>query len=88
MQLDHLREQAQGTLTNYLSASHDIHGTGGWVGVAATANVNTAEEIHAAQIKLNTQWGELIQALRSAADHYENQEEAARAAVQNVSQSM
>ncbi len=37
-------------------------------------------------MKLNTQWGELIQALRSAADTYQNQEEHARAAVQSVSQ--
>jgi WXG100 family type VII secretion target len=87
-QLDHLREQAQGTLQNYLGASHDIHGGGGWQGMAAMANVNTAEEIHNAQMKLNTQWGELIQALRAAADHYQTQEEAARAAVQNVAQSM
>ena len=87
-QLDHLREQAEGTLTSYLGASHDIHGHGGWFGMAAAANVNTAEEIHNAQMKLNTQWGELIQALRSAADTYEHQEEQARAAVQNVAQSM
>jgi|KBSMisStaDraftv2_1062788.scaffolds.fasta_scaffold1474051_3 hypothetical protein len=36
-------------------------------------------------MKLNTQWGELIQALRSAADHYQTQEEHASQAVRSVS---
>ena len=84
-QLDQLREHAEQTLNNYLGASHDIHGQGGWFGQAAAANVSTTEEIHNAQMQLNTQWGELIQALRSAADTYETQEEHARAAVQGVS---
>ncbi len=85
-QLDQLRGDAEQTLNNYLGASHDIHGQGGWFGQAATANISTTEEIHNAQMKLNTQWGELIQTLRSAADSYEAQEEHARAAVQGVSQ--
>ena len=84
-QLDQLREHAEQTLNNYLSASHDINGSGGWFGQAATANVGTTEEIHNAQMKLNTQWGELIQALRQAADHYQSQEEAASQAVRGVS---
>ena len=50
------------------------------------ANVVTAEEIHNAQMKLNTQWGELIHALQTAASRYDEQEAAARAAVQGVSQ--
>ena len=87
-QLDHLCEQANSTLANYLSASHDVHGHGSWSGDAAMANVTTAEEIHNAQTKLTTQWGELIHTLRAAADSYQNQEEHARAAVTNVAQSM
>ena len=78
-QLDQLREHAEQTLNNYLAASHDINGQ------AATANVGTSEDIHNAQMKLNTQWGELIQALRSAADHYQTQEEHASQAVRSVS---
>ncbi len=62
-QLENLRNEAEGTLTNYLQASHDIAG-GGWKGDASMANVVTAEEIHNAQMKLNTQWGELIHALQ------------------------
>jgi len=84
-QLDQLREHAEQTLNNYLAASHDINGQGGWFGQAATANVGTSEDIHNAQMKLNTQWGELIQALRSAADHYQTQEEHASQAVRSVS---
>ena len=52
------------------------------------ANVVTTEEIHNAQMKLNTQWGELIHALQTAATRYEEQEAAARAAMQGVSQSL
>ena len=86
-QLENLRNEAEGTLTNYLNASHDI-ASGGWKGDASMANVVTAEEIHNAQMKLNTQWGELIHALQAAATKYEEQEAAARAAMQGVSQSM
>jgi WXG100 family type VII secretion target len=84
-QLENLRNEAEATLTNYLQASHDIAG-GGWKGDASMANVVTAEEIHNAQMKLNTQWGELIHALQTAASRYDEQEAAARAAVQGVSQ--
>ena len=87
-QLAQLREHAEQTLNNYLGASHDIHGQGGWFGQAAAANVSTTEEIHNAQMKLNTQWGELIHALQTAATRYEEQEAAARAAMQGVSQSL
>jgi WXG100 family type VII secretion target len=82
--LDQLRGDAEQTLNNYLSASHDIHGQGGWFGQAATANIGTTEDIHNAQMKLNTQWGELIQALRAAADSYQTQEEHATQAVRGV----
>jgi WXG100 family type VII secretion target len=84
-QLENLRNEAEGTLQHYLQASHDIAG-GGWKGDASMANVVTAEEIHNAQMKLNTQWGELIHALQAAASRYDEQEVAARAAVQGVSQ--
>jgi WXG100 family type VII secretion target len=84
-QLENLRNEAEGVLTNYLQSSHNIAG-GGWQGDASAANVVTTEEIHNAQMKLNTQWGELIHALQSAATRYEEQEAAARAAMQGVSQ--
>lgn len=86
-QLENLRNEAEGALTNYLQASHNVAG-GGWIGDASQANVVTTEEIHNAQMKLNTQWGELIHALQTAATKYEEQEAAARAAMQGVSQSM
>ena len=86
-QLENLRNEAEGALTNYLQASHNVAG-GGWQGDASMANVVTTEEIHNAQMKLNTQWGELIHALQAAANRYEEQEAAARAAMQGVSQSM
>ena len=84
-QLENLRNEAEGTLTNYLQASHNIAG-GGWQGDASMANVVTTEEIHNAQMKLNTQWGELIHALQTAATRFEEQEAAARAAMLGVSQ--
>ncbi len=84
-QLENLRNEAEGTLTNYLQASHNIAG-GGWQGDASMANVVTTEEIHNAQMKLNTQWGELIHALQTAATKFEEQEAAARAAMLGVSQ--
>ncbi len=86
-QLENLRNEAEGALTHYLQASHNVAG-GGWTGDASMANVVTTEEIHNAQMKLNTQWGELIHALQTAATRYEEQEAAARAAMQGVSQSL
>ena len=84
-QLDNLREQAQGVLQQYLSASQNIAG-GGWSGDASMANLATTEEIHHAQMQLNQQWGELIHALQAAANSYEEQENASRAALHGVSQ--
>lgn len=84
-QLENLRNEAEGVLSNYLAASHNIAG-GGWQGDASMANVVTTEEIHNAQMKLNTQWGELIHALQTAATRYEEQEAASRTAMQGVSQ--
>jgi WXG100 family type VII secretion target len=84
-QLENLRNEAEGVLSNYLSSSHNIAGAG-WQGDASMANLATTEEIHNAQMKLNTQWGELIHALQTAANTYEEQEEASRTAMQGVSQ--
>ncbi|MCG5433046.1 WXG100 family type VII secretion target [Mycobacterium sp. MYCO198283] len=86
--LESLRDQATGTLQNYLNASHDVMAPGAWQGAAAAANINAAEEIHNAQTKLTTQWGELIQTLRAAADRYEQQEESSQSTIASVSQSM
>jgi WXG100 family type VII secretion target len=86
--LEQLRDQANATLQNYLNASHDVHAPGSWSGDAAVANVATAEDIHSAQMKLTTQWGELIQTLLSAADSYEQQEQASQSSIASVSQSM
>lgn len=84
-QLENLRNEAEGILQNYLAGSHNIAG-GGWQGDASMANLTTTEEIHNAQMKLNTQWGELIHALQAAANTYEEQENASRTALHNVSQ--
>jgi WXG100 family type VII secretion target len=84
-QLDHLRDQAQGVLGQYLAGSQNILG-GGWQGDASSANMATTEEIHHAQMQLNQQWGELIHALQAAANRYEEQEHASRSAIQSVSQ--
>ena len=56
---------------------HNIDG-GGWQGHASSANVGTTEEIHNAQMKLNTQWGELIHALRPRPTTIEQQEDGSR----------
>jgi type II secretory pathway component PulF len=48
------------------------------------ANVNASQEINDATIKLTTTWGELINALRQAADHFEQQEEQSRAAISAI----
>lgn len=85
MQLDHLKSEADGAMANYLSSAHDANAPGIWQGLAAMANVNASMEIHDAQMKLNTTWGELIQALRAAADTFEQQEEQSRAAINAIS---
>jgi WXG100 family type VII secretion target len=84
-QLEQLCEQANATLQNYLNSAHDIHSSQGWFGLAASTNITTTEEIHNAQMKLTTQWGELINTLRQAADSYEHQESASQSAIAGVS---
>ena len=72
-------------MNNYLAASHDIERPGRLVrpgGDRPTSS--TSEDIHNAQMKLNTQWGELIQALRAAADHYRDAGRAVAAAIRSV----
>lgn len=83
-QLDHLCEDAKSTMASYLGHSHDSNAPGIWMGMAAQANVSTAQDIHDVQMKLNTQWGELIQALRAAADTFEDREEQSRAAIASI----
>ena len=56
-----------------------------WQGLAAMANVNASQEIHDSTMRLNNTWGELIAALRAAADTFEEQEEQSRAAIASIS---
>ena len=85
--LEQLRDQANATLQNYLNAAHDVHSSQGWFGLAASTNITTTEEIHNAQMKLTTQWGELINTLRQAADNYEHQEQASQSTIAGVANS-
>ena len=87
-QLENLCDQANATLQSYLNAAHDVHSAQGWFGLAAATNVTTTEEIHNAQMKLTTQWGELINTLRQAANHYEHQEQASQSNIASVANSM
>ncbi len=86
MQLEHLRTEADTAMHNYLGHAHDANAPGIWQGLAAMANVNSSQEINDATTRLTHTWGELINALRQAADHFEHQEESARAAIASVSQ--
>ena len=87
-QLEHLCDQANATLQNYLHAAHDVHSSQGWFGLAAATNVRTTEEIHNAQMKLTTQWGQLINTLRQAANQYEHQEQASQSHIAGIANSM
>ncbi len=84
MQLEHLRNDAEGAMHNYMGHAQDANAPGIWQGLASMANVNASQEINDATMKLTTTWGELINALRQAADHYEQQEEQSRAAVSAI----
>jgi uncharacterized protein YukE len=85
-QLEHLRSEAETAMHNYLGHAQDANAPGIWQGLAAMANVNSSQEINDATVRLTTTWGELINALRQAADHFEQQEEQSRAAVASISQ--
>ena len=50
--------------------------------------LTTTEEIHNAQMKLTTQWGELINTLRQAADNYEHQEQSSQSIIAGVPNSV
>lgn len=82
--LEQLRDQANAVLQNYLNHSYDVHAQGSWFGPAAMANTHTAEEIHTAQAKLTTQWGEMLQILRNAAHGAHDVEQQSQAAVTGV----
>ncbi len=83
-QLEQLRDQANATLQNYVTAAHDVHSSQGWFGLAASTNITTTEEINNAQMKITTQWGELITALRQAADRYDEQEQVSQSNISGV----
>ena len=85
MQLEHLRNEADGAMTNYMGHTNDANAPGIWQGLAAMANVNASQEIHDSTMRLNNTWGELIAALRAAADTFEEQEEQSRAAIASIS---
>jgi uncharacterized protein YukE len=87
-QLEHLRDQANATLQGYLNSAHDVHSSQGWFGLAASTNITTTEEIHNAQMKLTTQWGELITTLRTQADHYDHQEQTSQTTIGGVASSL
>ena len=83
-QLEHLRSEAEGAMHNYMGHTQDANAPGIWQGLAAMANVNASQEINDSTMRLTTTWGELIQALRAAADTFEEQEEQSRAAVASI----
>ena len=86
--LNGLKEMAISTLQNYLNSSYDVHGAGSWFGPAAGANINTAEEIHHAQMKVNNQWGQLIDVLRTEAAKYADREHQNASAIGGVATSL
>lgn len=84
MQLEHLRNDAESAMTNYMGHTNDSNAPGIWQGLASMANVNASQEIFDSTQRLNTTWGELIHALRAAADTFEDQEEQSRAAISSI----
>ncbi|RDH80269.1 hypothetical protein DVS77_00110 [Mycolicibacterium moriokaense] len=84
MQLENLRNEAEGAMHNYMGHTQDANAPGIWQGMAAMANVNASQEINDSTIRLTTTWGELINALRMAADTFEQQEEQSRAAINSI----
>jgi uncharacterized protein YukE len=82
--LEDLCTQANQVLSNYLNHTHDVHAVGMWTGPAAGANLNTAEEIAAAQSKLTTHWSEVINTLRRASATLDNAEQQAAHSVGSV----
>ncbi|MFY9920845.1 MAG: hypothetical protein WAL26_20995 [Mycobacterium sp.] len=83
-QLEHLRTEAEGAMHNYMGHTNDANAPGIWQGLASMANVNASQEINDSTIRLTTTWGELIHALRAAADTFEQQEEQSRAAISAI----
>ena len=68
--LDDLKHQAMDVLERYYHHSTELQGSGGLVGGAGRTNVVTAEEIRHAQMKVQSRWDQLIQALRSSAPQF------------------
>ena len=68
--LDELKQRACAVLDRYLHHSQDLQASQMLTGDAGSTNVVTAEEVQAAQMKIQTQWGHLIDMLRSNTHGY------------------
>lgn len=68
--LDDLKFQAIDVLERYYQHSVELQAAGSLDGGAGRTNVVTAEEIRHAQMKVQTRWDQLIQALRNSAPQF------------------
>lgn len=68
-QLEHLMHDSTDALQQYLNHSMDLS-SGGLTGAAGVTNVATAEQVHQAQMSIQTHWGAVIDTLRTQNVNY------------------
>jgi len=69
-QLEGLMNDTVDALQQYYNHSTDLQAGGGLNGAAGMTNVVTAEEIHQAQMNIQTHWGRVIAMLRTQTGQY------------------
>lgn len=70
--MDNLSQDAQQVLDNYLHLHTELHASGGLQGAAGVTNVQTTQQVHEAQAKVQANFRELTDTLRQNAHGYAN----------------
>jgi WXG100 family type VII secretion target len=74
-QMDGLADQACHVLDQYFHLHTELQSTGQLKGAAGSANVNTVEQVHEAQTKVQNAFRNVTDVLRGNAAHYQNTDE-------------
>ncbi|WP_375489203.1 WXG100 family type VII secretion target [uncultured Mycobacterium sp.] len=71
-QMDELSQRVQDVLQQYLNHSMELHSGGGLTGAAGTANIQTTQDVHDAQARIQARFQQLNDLVRQNAHGYAN----------------
>jgi len=73
--MDELSHRAQNVLQRYLDHAETVQGSGTFTGAGGTANIQTSNEVHEAQTRIQTKFQQLNEVVRQAAQGYTSRDE-------------